>query len=174
MRLVSATLAAIIAIACWVNFFLALNGQSPVPVSISHPLFFITMGYLLFRHIFPRTISSASPEANSALVAEIASSSPIRFSGRYSGRIGWLRATGPLLRVDIHAAGLIMKPILTVPIALRASDITAFTTTSGWFLGTTITHSSPSVRGAISLASSDPKLLQALHEMAPHAQRTSI
>jgi hypothetical protein len=133
MRLILAALAGLVALAGFANFFAAMNGQSPIPIAISHPLAIVAVVYLLFQHIFPAMIYRMSVEARSRSIRTVEASGGVLAHTICGGAIGKLRFRGPLLRVAVHPGGILIMPFLMPAIAIQRDEITAIALRKRWF-----------------------------------------
>lgn len=159
MKGIVSVLAALIAIAGFINFYIGVNGHSPIPIALSHPLVMIAMAYLLFAHIFPATIYRGTlADRVHAVNAVLATGSPLAQT-TCSGMIGSLRLSGPLLRVTIYPGGLLLKPILMPASALPKEMLTTIHVKKDWWSDVVeITHSASTLANPIQVmcGSTDP------------------
>ena len=135
--------AGIVALIGLMNFFASLNGQSLLPIAISHPLAMVAMAYLLFQHIFPAMIYRAGPEIRSRATQTLLATGAMLAKTTCGGYIGALQFRGPLLRIEIYPGGILLKPFLMPAVAILDREITAIRARSIWFSEVVeITHTS--------------------------------
>jgi hypothetical protein len=159
VKLLLAVIAGLVALAGFGNFFASLNGQSPIPIGISHPLAMVAMAYLLFQHIFPATIYRAGSQARTLATQTLETTGTPLAQTTCGGSIGRLQFRGPLLRVAIYPGGILLKPLFMPAAALLNHEITAIHLQKMWFSEVVeITHRAQSLASPIRLAcgSDDP------------------
>jgi len=117
-------------------------------VFVTHPLGLLAGGYLLFAFVFPGLAGRRGPDADARL-AKVRASGDARASARCGGRIGKLRVSGPLVRVAVHPAGLVVAPLLLGARAVLTGEIREIRPSAG---GVEIAHTSPDVRSPLDLA----------------------
>ena len=153
MKLLLAVIAGLVVLAGFGNFFASLNGQSPIPIGISHPLAMVAMAYLLFQHIFPATIYRAGPQARTLATQTLEATGTPLAQTTCGGSIGRLQFRGPLLRVTIYPGGILLKPLFLPAAAVLNHEITAIHPQKMWFREVVeITHRAQSLASPIRLA----------------------
>jgi hypothetical protein len=98
-----------------------LHGAS---LFLTHPLALAAMAFLVFTVALPSMIGTKDAAGTAQRVDRIRASGSVQASERTGGRIGEVRATKPLVRVDVHAGGVIIKLIGAAPIGLEAANVT--------------------------------------------------
>lgn len=94
-------------------------------VFLSWPLVIIAGGALVFLY-FSSRIAGTLPRAEAVgRAAQVRLSGPVMVSARMAGTIGVVFFSRPLLRVDVHPAGIVVKPPFLPERAILASEITA-------------------------------------------------
>jgi hypothetical protein len=91
---------------------------------VTHPLAMAAMAFLVFTVGFPSMIGAKDAAGTARRVERIRASGSAQASERTGGRIGELRATKPLVNVDVHPGGVVIKLIGAAPIGLEAANIT--------------------------------------------------
>jgi hypothetical protein len=92
---------------------------------ITHPLALAGMAFLLFTEFFPTRVGITRGQAATESLQQVQlSGSPIATT-RTGGRLGDLRVTRPLVLVSVYPAGIVIKPVLMSPFAIRADRIRA-------------------------------------------------
>jgi hypothetical protein len=153
MKALLAVIAGLVALAGFTNFFASFNGQSPIPIGISHPLAMVAMAYLLFQHIFPTMIYRAGPETRKQAIQTHQATGTVLVTTTCGGYIGALQFRGPLLRVEVYPGGILLKPLLMPAVAILSHEITTIRLHKVWFSEVVeINHISQSVASPIQLA----------------------
>jgi hypothetical protein len=169
MRVLLTVLAVCCAVVAFATFLvpMAAGRSLPVSVFITHPLGIAGMGYLLFTWIFPRALRRGSDEEHAALVRLIVGHGAPLAEGRYSGLIGGVSFRGPLLKVAVYPAGVVIKPIFMQALALALNEITAVRFDRVFFRqAVTIHHSSSLVRKPVVIyCSADDPLVMTLRSL---------
>ena len=98
---------------------------------LSWPLVMIAGGSLVFRVFGGRIAGDAGPAADAERAAAVRASGPPKVSARMAGSIGTIWFSRPLLRVDVHPGGIVVKPALLPERAILASEILAATPGGG-------------------------------------------
>jgi hypothetical protein len=99
----------------WSNFHAA-------SLYLTHPLALAAIAYLLLTQAFP-TMTGTNDAAGAQRVGRIRASGPPIASTRTGGKVGGLRATSPLVSVDVHPGGLVIKTLTLAPIGVEAANI---------------------------------------------------
>ncbi|HET7030609.1 MAG TPA: hypothetical protein VFI34_08865 [Candidatus Limnocylindrales bacterium] len=82
--------------------------------------------------IFGRQVAgTAGPTGDARRVAAVRASGPPITSARMAGSIGSVWFSRPLLRVDVHPAGIVVRPALTAERAIDAGEIREVTPSGG-------------------------------------------
>lgn len=92
---------------------------------LTHPLAMAAGAFLLFTVVFPLMTGSKNAPGTADRVDRIRASGQSRASVRTGGRIGELRATKPLVSVDVHPGGVVIKLIGLAPIGLESANLKA-------------------------------------------------
>lgn len=108
------------------------GGLHAASLLLTHPLALAGGAYLLFAIVFPSMVGTRSGATSSERVDRIRASGPAAASTRTGGRFGDLGLTRPLVRVDVHPAGVVIGLFAMAPIALDASSITGVTAGRSW------------------------------------------
>jgi hypothetical protein len=132
VKLLLAVLAGLVALAGLGNFFAALNGLSPIPIAVSHPVAILAIAYLLFQHIFPATIYRAGAEARSRSLHTLEASGALLAQTTCGGAIGSLQFRGPFLRVVVYPGGIVFKPLLMPAAAIHNHELTTIRLQKLW------------------------------------------
>lgn len=103
-----------------------------ISIFITHPLAFAGGAYLIFKYIFPSMmIGRVSAPATKERVLAIQQSGPLLASERTGGKVGDVGFSGPMLRVAVYPAGIVIKPLFMSEHAILASEIGAVTPKGG-------------------------------------------
>jgi hypothetical protein len=94
-------------------------------VVLSWPLVMLAGGALLFLHFSRRVAGTLPPAYAFGRSAQVRLSGPALASARTAGTIGVVFFSRPLLRVDVHPAGILVKPPFLSERAILASEIRA-------------------------------------------------
>jgi hypothetical protein len=155
MKALLGVFAGFVALAGFFNFFASVNGQSPIPIGISHPLAMLAMAYLLFQHIFPAAIYRGGPEARMQAVQAVQATGTVLAKTSCGGYIGRLQFRGPLLGVEVYPGGISFKPILMPAAAILNHEVSTVQLQKVWFSEMVeIQHTSQSIASPIQLACS--------------------
>jgi hypothetical protein len=155
MKALLGIIAGFVALAGFFNFFATVNGQSLVPVWLSHPLAMLAMGYLLFQHIFPAMIYRGGPEARMQAVQAVRATGAVLAKTSCGGYIGRLQFRGPLLGVEVYPGGVLFKPLLMPAVAILDHEVSSVQLQKVWLSEMVeIQHTSPSIASPIQLACS--------------------
>jgi hypothetical protein len=163
VKLFLAIIAGLVALAGFGNFFASLNGQTPIPIVISHPLAMVAMAYLLFQHIFPATIYPAGPETRRQATQILEATGAPLAQTTCGGSIGMLQFRGPLLHVVVYPGGILLKPLFMPAVAILNHEITAIRLQKVWFSEVVeITHIAQSLASPIQLACGSDNPIRAM------------
>jgi len=94
-------------------------------VFLSWPLEMLAGGALVFLYFSRRVAGTLPPAAAFGRAAQVRLSGPALASARTAGTIGVVFFSRPLLRVDVHPAGILVKPPFLSERAILASEISA-------------------------------------------------
>lgn len=136
---------------------------------LTHPLAMAGGAYLLFTVVFPSMVGGGEITARRERVVRIRSSGVVVASERTGGRIGELRASRPLVRVDVHPGGAIIAVIGLEAIGLEAASLTDVASGRSFGASTIrIAHRQPDTPTEIHfyLGASSP-VAQALRDLIP-------
>ena len=100
------------------------SGLHAISLLLTHPLAMAGGAYLMFTVVFPSMLGSGNATVRRERVKRIRSSGPASASTRTGGKIGELRATKPLVRVDVHPGGAIISVFGLEPVGLEAASLT--------------------------------------------------
>ena len=95
---------------------------------ITHPLALAAIAYLLLTQAFPVMTGTNDGAGAAQRVSRIRASGPVTASARTGAKIGELRATSPLVNVDVRPGGVVIKLIGMAPIGVEAAMITGIVT----------------------------------------------
>jgi hypothetical protein len=98
----------------------AFHGAS---IFVTHPLAMLGGAYFLFTVAFPGMIGGYRGPDRQRRVDRIESSGEQLAAVTTGGRIGALRLTRPLVRLDVRPGGVVIKPFAMPPIGIEASEI---------------------------------------------------
>ena len=131
-----------------INFFLVMAGvETPVPLSVSHPLA-IFMILFLFRDLFQRIVYNVDKRTLIKDTKEITSLDENYFSTYCLGEIGGIRFGGRFLKIVVYSKGLVIKSLLIPPAPLKKEEIlTTKVNNSLFFSSLVIIHNSPNISG---------------------------
>lgn len=93
-----------------------------ISLFFTHPLAILGIAFLLFNYVFPWSMGTRG--STDARVAEVQSSGERLAFTRTGGIVGEVHMTSPLLAIAVYPGGVVLKPMLTRPIVLRAEEIT--------------------------------------------------
>jgi hypothetical protein len=144
----------------------SIHGAS---ILVTHPLALIGGAYFLLTVVFPSMMGSAQGRDDKVRVERIRGSGQLLATTRTGGKLGDLRLTRPLIGVDVHPGGLVIRPFGMPPIGIDAGKIgpVQFERSRLQGSGVTISHrqiGSPPVR--LLLDDGDP-IVVALRSIAP-------
>ena len=89
---------------------------------ISWPLAIASMGYLLFRHVFPLLTSGRAPGREQERIAEILSSGSPLWAGSPGGAVGDLWGSMGMLSVAVYPGGIVGRVRFMQPFAIRSTE----------------------------------------------------
>jgi hypothetical protein len=92
-------------------------------VFVTHPLALLGGAYLVFTQAFPSMIGGSRRPDDRLRVERILSSGNVLAATRTGGRLGALRLSRGLVRVEVRPGGLVVTPLAMTPIGIDASDI---------------------------------------------------
>lgn len=111
----------VVGVLAFVNFW--LRDSSPVPIWVSHPIGMVAMGYVVIGVLLPAILGRARPHDPSPW--------PPVAVARCSGRVGWVRFSGPLIKVTVYPDRLTLKLFLMGEYTITGPEIRSISV-SGW------------------------------------------
>ena len=92
---------------------------------VTHPLAMAGGAYLLFTIAFPSMVGASRKPADRQRVDRIRASGDSLAEARTGGRLGELRLTRPLIRVEVRPGGMVVAPFGMEPIGIESEAIIA-------------------------------------------------
>jgi hypothetical protein len=118
---------------------------------VTHPLAMVAGAYLLLRVVFPLFITSGGAREARPRVELVKASGEMIAGAQCGGRVGDLSASS--FDILVYPAGLIVKPMFMVPMAILASEVRRIVPGTRLLIrtGTKIDHDSPVVGAPVVL-----------------------
>jgi hypothetical protein len=138
-------------------------------VFVTHPLALLGGAYLLVTQAFPSMIGGSRRPDDRLHIVRILSSGDVLAATRTGGRLGGLRLSKGLVRVEVRPGGLVVSPFAMAPIGIEAADIVGVETRRARLGLSTIEvlyrpAGAPGIR--LYLDENDP-VVTAIHSIAP-------
>jgi hypothetical protein len=92
---------------------------------VTHPLAMAAGAFLLFTVVFPSMTRNGDATVTALRVQRIRASGSATASQRTGGKVGELRATKPLVTVNVHPGGVVIKVIGLAPVGIEAANLTS-------------------------------------------------
>lgn len=108
------------------------NGLHAATLLLTHPLAMAGMAYLLFSTFFPLVMGVTFGSEATLRLERVRASGPVIASARPGGRLGEIRFTSPLLKVDVHPGGVVLAFIGMSPMAIDRNALESASTGSSW------------------------------------------
>jgi hypothetical protein len=129
------------------------------------------MAYLLLKFVFPSMMAGRTTgDVAGERAAAVRASGQVIATERAGGRLGEVWFSGPLLRISVYPAGIVIKPALMTEHAILASEIRRVVHAGG-VLGRRVEVEHAGIDSAspfvVSGQSSDGPLVRAIESVAP-------
>lgn len=109
-----------------------------ISVLVTHPLAMISMGYLLFRFVFPALMGRRRAKEIADRAQLVQGSGAELASARCGGQIGMVRSSKGLLRVSVYPGGIVIRPVFMAPVTILKSEIRSIEVKKQFLSGTHI------------------------------------